>query len=68
MGDDIPKTLGYVTNYNPVPIDPYPDRVWIIHRDGFPFCTFTNMGEAWLLLLALNSYEEEEYMLEYAEV
>lgn len=68
IGLPVPPGWAYRTVYTPVSIAPKPGRIWVLTRDGEPFVSYSNAVEAWLVMLALNDYEEEEYSLEYKEV
>lgn len=68
QGEAPPLGLPYRTTWDPVTIEPGAVRCWVIHKDGIPLASFTNASEAWFVVLALNSYEDEEYSLEYKEI
>ncbi len=46
----------YITPYHPPPILSNPDRFWTLVIDGQPSCIFTNVVEAWLIILSLAKF------------
>jgi hypothetical protein len=46
----------YITTFPPPPIKPKPERIWTLIVDGTPVSCFTNVVEAWLVMIGLNKF------------
>jgi hypothetical protein len=55
FGPRVGKNYEYL-HYIPPPLIPYPERVWTLVIDGVPTSCFTNVVEAWLVMIGLNKF------------
>lgn len=56
IGSDQRFKFDYITFYHPPSITPTPERIWTLFDGEWPLCCFTNVVEAWLTLLSLQTF------------
>jgi hypothetical protein len=56
IGSDQRYNFDYITLYHPPSITPSPERFWTLYDCEWAVCCFTNVVEAWLTLLALQTF------------